>query len=677
MSLLGLQKPHVQRRIAMACAVGALLGGVLGLLGWVLHLPVLTDWFGVGIAIMPNSALGIALSGIALYLRATPASRFHAVPALVAAALGLATLLQHLFAMDLGIDQLLFSSGERLWYTMAPGRMGPPAAALLFLVNLALLVSMGGYRARRWSSMLAVFSIAVALLSIIGFLYGADTLYTIPHLTAISITSAVLFLLLSSGLIALLPDVEPMRTLSAPTAAGALVRRALPLLILLPLVVGGLRLWAERMGLFDATFGTALRTLVEIFLLVGVLFFMARAVGAHERSLRRSESDLRSAEQRYRAFMQHSSEGIWRAEIRQPLPVTLPVEKALDGIYSGTYIAECNDAMARMYGYTHSSELVGRKLSELLPRSPENEAYLTAFWNSGFDLKGGESQEIGRGGSLLWFSNNLLGIVENGHLTRAWGIQQDITQRKQAEHERKAIDQRKDEFLATLAHELRNPLAPLMSGVEILTLNAMERSTDAEEQRALSIMERQLHHIVRLVDDLLDISRINRGKITLRRAPLDLIPIVRHALRTLEPELQGAQHRVQLDLPKEPVVVQGDAVRLAQVFQNIIHNACKYTPAKGCISICAHTRPGHVVVQVQDTGIGLSPQHLHSIFEMFSQVDTSPGRGQSGLGIGLALVKRLVEKHKGIVSACSDGPGKGTTIRVELPLLKEAAVGEE
>lgn len=232
---------------------------------------------------------------------------------------------------------------------------------------------------------------------------------------------------------------------------------------------------------------------------------------------------------------------------------------------------------------------------------------------------------------------------------------------------------RKDEFLATLAHELRNPLAPLRNMLEVI------KRTDGNSERvqqANAMMDRQLLHMVRLIDDLLDVSRVSRGKLELRRERVELATMVSQAVEACKGLIDCAGHEVNVTLPPEPVWLYADPVRLTQIFDNLINNACKYTEAGGRIELAAECRDDEVTVRVKDTGIGIPPDKLGSIFEMFTQIDHSLERMQGGLGIGLTLVKQLVEMHDGGVTAHSDGPGRGSEFRVRLPLLNEPQTDE-
>jgi PAS domain S-box-containing protein len=224
--------------------------------------------------------------------------------------------------------------------------------------------------------------------------------------------------------------------------------------------------------------------------------------------------------------------------------------------------------------------------------------------------------------------------------------------------------QLKDEFLATLAHELRNPLAPLRNVAEILRLEPLSETA----RQATGVMERQISQLVRLIDDLMDVSRITRGQLTLRRDRVDLRTVIESAVETAQPQMTGARVALTLDLPPHPLTLDGDATRIAQVFLNLLTNAAKFTPQDGQVSITAKTHVDRVAVTVRDTGIGISADDQERVFGMFVQLNRDMRRSQTGLGIGLTLVKQMTELHGGSVAVWSAGLGKGTEFTVTLPL---------
>jgi PAS domain S-box-containing protein len=252
----------------------------------------------------------------------------------------------------------------------------------------------------------------------------------------------------------------------------------------------------------------------------------------------------------------------------------------------------------------------------------------------------------------------------------------EARERELAAERLREADRRKDEFLATLAHELRNPLAPIRNALHVLRISG---ATGGPAVRVQEMMERQVNHLVRLVDELLEISRITRGKIELSRDRVDLAAVLQHAIDISQPHIDEAGHRLILDLPPEPLPLDADPVRLAQVFANLLDNAARFTDPGGriTVSVAREGREGDTVrLSVADTGIGISAEMLPRVFELFAQ-DRSPGRAHDGLGIGLTLARSLVEMHGGSIEAHSEGAGMGSELVVRLPLLREQAPGED
>jgi signal transduction histidine kinase len=252
------------------------------------------------------------------------------------------------------------------------------------------------------------------------------------------------------------------------------------------------------------------------------------------------------------------------------------------------------------------------------------------------------------------------------------GVAIDVTDRIKAEEGLKEAAERlrvaarhKDEFLATLAHELRNPLAPIANGLHVL--RSLGETDDLKKARIEEIMERQLGHLVRLVDDLLDVARINRGKITLKRETVELSGPIYQAVEMNRHLVEAAGVALRLELVDEPLVVTGDMVRLTQIFANLLNNATKYTRVGGVVDIAARREAREAVVTVADTGVGIPTDMLPHVFELFTQIGERHERSR-GLGIGLALVRRLVELHGGSVYAESAGKGQGSVFTVRLPL---------
>ncbi|MDM0107051.1 PAS domain-containing protein [Variovorax sp. J22R24] len=252
-----------------------------------------------------------------------------------------------------------------------------------------------------------------------------------------------------------------------------------------------------------------------------------------------------------------------------------------------------------------------------------------------------------------------------GRPIRSFGVTMDITERKRAEDLLRDADRKKDRFIAMLAHELRNPLAPIRNAVAVLR---HPRSTGKTADWCHDVIDRQVTQMARLLDDLLDASRLSRGQLHLRIQPLSLATAIEQAIEIAQPLIDAGGHSFNVTLPAQALRMEGDAIRLAQVFSNLLINAAKYTPPKGSIALSVERDGDEAVVRVTDSGIGIEARHMEHIFEMFGQVESTLNRAQGGQGIGLALAKGLLELHGGTISASSQGPGQGSEFLVRLPM---------
>jgi PAS domain S-box-containing protein len=366
----------------------------------------------------------------------------------------------------------------------------------------------------------------------------------------------------------------------------------------------------------------------------------------------RSQEALRESERMYRAIGESMEYGVWTANCEG----------------GNTFLSE---SFLKLTGFT-PEEATGTGWTRAI--HPDDLEPMIAKWKT--CLRDGvkwDHEFRVRGTDGKWYA--ILGRAvplrnERGAITGWAGINLDIGRLKRVEHELRELDQRKDEFLATLAHELRNPLAPLRNGLEVMRL----ASTNAEMvEKARSMMERQLSQMVRLVDDLLDVSRVSRGKIELRRADIELAAVLRNALETSQPMMDERGHTFVANMAPERIVVNGDMTRLSQVFWNLLNNAAKYTEAGGRIELSVRCQDGQAAVTVKDNGVGIPAHMLSRVFDIFTQVDRSLEKSQGGLGIGLSIAKRLVEMHGGTIEVRSAGHRMGSEFIVRLPAHVEAA----
>ncbi|HEX8844508.1 MAG TPA: PAS domain S-box protein [Pyrinomonadaceae bacterium] len=395
---------------------------------------------------------------------------------------------------------------------------------------------------------------------------------------------------------------------------------------------------------------------------------------------KQAQESLRESEERYRAFVSNSSEAIWRFELEEPVPVELPIAEQIELYYQHGYLGECNDAMAEMYGFRRAEEIVGARLDDLLVRDdPRNVEYLRSFIESGYRLTEAESHEVDKEGRPKYFLNNLVGIIEDGKLMRAWGTQRDITERHMAEEalresearekaarvEAENANRTKDEFLATLSHELRTPLTAMLGWTKMLRMRDLDETTSA---LALETVERNAKAQAQLIEDLLDVSRIITGNLRLDARPVELLPVIEAAIDSVRPAAEAKGIGLRTFLDPLAGLVSGDPARLQQIVWNLLSNAVKFTK-EGEVRVRLERANSQVEISVSDTGQGIKSEFLPFVFDRFRQADSSTTRMHGGLGLGLAIVRHLVELHGGTVHAESEGPGRGATFKVKFPLM--------
>jgi two-component system, chemotaxis family, CheB/CheR fusion protein len=365
---------------------------------------------------------------------------------------------------------------------------------------------------------------------------------------------------------------------------------------------------------------------------------------------KQGEAALRESEENFRNLANSMSQFAWIADAN-----------GYRFWYNARWFEYTGTTLEEMLGWgweaVHHPNEIGRVMEKLKRHIASGE-----IWEDTFPLRS-------KTGEYRWFLSRALPIRnEQDEIVRWFGTNTDIEDLRRAEEKLKEADRRKDEFLATLAHELRNPLAPIRSGLEVIRRTGSDYEKFTE---TLDTVERQTNQIVHLVDDLLDISRISQGKIKLRKERIELKTAIEMALETSKALIDEAENELTITLPDEPLFLDADLTRIAQIFLNILNNAAKYSNPGGKISLVVRKEENQALISIKDTGFGIAPEMIPKIFEMFGQIETTEEQARGGLGIGLSVVKKIVEMHGGTVEAFSDGIGKGSEFIVRLPIAAE------
>lgn len=654
-------QPHVAAMRVAARAAGVMSAGIGGgyLVAWLIG--AAARWSAAGVITMKaNMALSLLLGGAALILveRDTPSrARAAAASALAAMVLlvGALTLGEHLLALDLGIDQLLATEAPGAAATTSPNRVGLPGSTSLALLGVGLLLAA---RRRASAAYLGVATCVVVVVPAIGFLYQLGPFYA-TNVTGIAWLTILALVSLSVGLVLLPRDKSPFAVLWRDDAGGVLVRRLLAPVIVVPLVLGYLRVQGERQGLYTSPTGTGLYAIALILALSALLLISALQLSRHDALRQRASRQLAAERDRLSVTLRSIGDAVIATDAAGRITMLNPVAEGLTGWTDedalGKPLAEVFHIVNEDTGEEVESP-VDRVLREGVIVGLANHTTLIA-------RDGTRCPVADSGAPIRDARGDLRGVVL---------VFRDYTAHRAAEAERRAGEQalreaarRKDEFLGMLSHELRNPLAPIRNALYIL-----DRAAPAGEQarRAKEVANRQLAHLTRVVDDLLDVTRIGRGKIALRRAEVDLAALTERIAEDHRELMNDRRLELVVQLPAEPVIVDADATRLAQVIGNLLDNARKFTLEGGRISIAVAREDGRAVLRVRDTGSGIAPEVLPTIFEPFTQGQQTLARTEGGLGLGLALVKGLVALHGGEVRAHSAGQGQGTEIVVSIPL---------
>ncbi len=645
---------NISRTLSLAAAgIGA-----LGFAGWVFDIDALKRLHPAWVTMKANTALCLLLAGTAVALRrdenegVVARCAAHGC-AIVITTIGLLTFGECLGWWDAHIDQMFFAESVAEAGRSFPGRMGPASALNFILLGLAVLL-LGGRAVRpAWPAQVCALAVIGSTFFVfLTYFYAVELPPDLAPYLSIALHTVIAFLLLAIAILLARPDRGIMAVVLAEDTAGIVARRLLPAALLGPALIGWLCTLGRNAGYYGRGVGTALLATAVTLIFTNLVWWAARELAASDAQRRTAES----ARNRLAAIVDSSADAI--------------VSKTLDGI-----VTSWNAGAERLFGYS-SDEMIGQPILRVIPAERQGEeAEILGRLRAGESIEHYETVQVTKDGRALDVSLTISPVRDDSSaIIGASIIVREISARKQAEaavakarDEAEAANRAKDDFIAVLSHELRTPLTPAL--VTVAELETAPPSDPAAMRESLALIRRNIELEARLVDDLLDLTRIRRGKLRIASAPLDLHVTLRDALAIAEPMLREKNIVADTSLDAHRHLVRGDSARLAQVFSNLLTNAAKFTPDTGCVTIHTANSDGKLRVEITDTGIGIAPEVLPRIFEAFSQGEASITRLFGGLGLGLSVARSLVEAHGGTIEARSAGHDRGATFTVTFPAL--------
>ncbi len=629
----------------LCAAVLSLVAGVTVLMGWFLDIPELRVWLQGQVSMKANTAFGFVLAGmltlVARYGQSSLANASRWALESLIFTLGLLTLSQYLFNIDLHLDELLTDASSDVVLTTSPGRMAPTTAIGFMLFALALVVDhVGSGAANTWSRSFAVVLLIVSSISLLGYVYGAPSLYLgIDGVTAMAVATSALFLALSVGVIWLRPSSGFPALLADRSLVGTQSRALMPIVVGAPLLVGAL-VSAGYGRLYEGQFAIALTALGSV-VTGGIIAVVSIIV------LRRANAAL---------------------TIR---------DRALASIGSGVLITDHRAPDEPIiYANRGFTDITGYLPSEVLGRN-------CRFMNQGVDdirearntmQKCIEAENEGvfelrnrrKDGQIFWNRLSIAPVKDvDNKVSHFVGVIDDVTTERehefrlaQALQDARAASSARDTFVRVVSHELRTPLNSALTWIRLLEVDDRPETRD----RCLDVVARSIDSQSRLIDDLVDVTQLHGGGVTLELEDVDVRDLAERTIEELRQTIEPDK-RIRLDIRAGEYTIRADSLRVRQILRNLITNANKYTPAGGHIEVGMLTDEEGIVIEVADTGKGLSVEEIERIFEPFWRAESN----QPGLGVGLSIVADLVEAHEGSIAAASDGHGKGASFTVRLP----------
>ena len=686
----------------------AFIIGATGLLGWILNNPILKRIYPTLVTMKANTAVCLMFAAVSLFLiegkSASPVKRrISQVLAAIVALVGLITLSEHVFGWNSGLDQLLFHESRAEAGLSFPGRMG--VAASLNFSFLGISLTLLDVRSRRWfraANILVLFVIGITLLIFLYYFYGVEQQEWFAYYFTIALHTVVAFLCLCAAILLARPD-RGLITAVLGNSPGAVVARRMWPALLIVILLGWVR--TRDANWYSAGLATAMFVLAVLLLLSALIWWTAV-------SLNRTNRERSVAEGRL-AVLARVSELI--RTLRDPYELSYAVAESIGShlkvrrcLFNETYVERdleivhrdyCDGAesVAGEHRISDYSSITSRDMElgkTVINYDSKADPRTAADYQRSYAVTGERAYVAvpllrkGRWVASLWASDDqprqwtkeevaLLQTAAERTWTAVEKLRAEAEREQLLKSEQEARDaaekanQLKDEFLATLSHELRNPLNVILGYSELLL-----RMPEIEgSQRLIKMGEalrRNAQSQSQLINDLLDLSRLQRGKISLNLETVSLAAIIDSAVETVRTDAAAKQIEIRLHVDDQLLFVEGDRLRLQQIAWNVLNNAVKFTPAGGSIEISLGSdHDSNAVLTVTDTGQGIDASFLPHVFEMFRQADGSNRRRHGGLGIGLALVRQLVQLHGGTISAESGGPNKGSRFIIRLPLLRE------
>ena len=706
------------RAVSIVLSTLAFCIGGAAFLGWVLDNPYLKRIHPSFVTMKVNTAVCLMLVAAALFLLQDPSTsttkrRVSQLFTAIAALVGLITLSEHLLGWNSGLDQLLFYESRAEAGRSFPGRMGVASSLNFSLLGPALLLL--DARSQRWfrvSNISVLLVMGITLLVFLYYFYGIDPNAAIEFYFTIALHTVVAFLALGAAILLARPERGVIATFLGSSLGAVVARRMWPALLMV-IVLGWIRTSFFNPSVYSSGFTTAIFVSANLSLFAGLMWWTAVALNRTDRERRLADLALRNSEARLTVLVRVSelirtlqdpyelsyavAETVGRhLNVRRCLFNETDVERDLEIVHQD--YCDGVESVAGEHRISEYSSVTSHDMqlgNTVINYDSKTDPRTAADYHRAYEPNGERAYVAfpllreGRWVASLWASDDqprewtreevsLLQTVGERTWTAIEKLRAETERERLLRSEQEARDaaeranQLKDEFLATLSHELRNPLNVILGYSELLL-----RMPDIQQSPRLvqmgDALRRNAQSQSQLINDLLDLSRLQRGKVSLNQETVSLAAIIDNAVETVRSDAATKGVTIHLHSSDQLLLVDGDRLRLQQIAWNLLNNAVKFTPAGGRIEISLGSDSDSAVLVVSDTGQGIDPSFLPHVFEMFRQADGSNRRRHGGLGIGLALVRQLVQLHGGTISAQSDGPGKGARFTVGLPLLRETA----